>query len=371
MNAVHTLIDRVTRKDWADADIDKMVGDADHAYLVHANNAAVRDGAASGGATSALLIHALEIGAIDGAIVCRSIVVDGKVRAAFRIARTAGDILAARGSKYVETKFLSEVLPLIRGHHGRLAVCGLPCDIAALRRREAKEPALAHKIALRVTFLCGHNSRTELIDGITEKLSREAGGSALKDYTFRSGRWRGELTAMFDSGETIKKPFSYFSDYRNLHFFSERKCIACTDHFGYVADLSIGDVWLFAHKNDRVKKSAVLARNGAGAALVESAIRADAVTVERVDRRTILDGQTRIAPTHYNVSARAKAGRVLGVKLNDTVQEPTPPHKWLSAFLGLWNMKLSEGPQAHWIFKIPRPLIRGYLFFKKGLESVK
>jgi hypothetical protein len=33
-------------------------------------------------------------------------------------------------------------------------------------------------------------------------------------------------------------------------------------------------------------------------------------------------------------------------------------------------MRLSEGPHARRIFEVPRPLIRAYLYFKKGLESL-
>lgn len=365
------LVDRLTKKDWTDDEVERMVGPATEGYLTYANDEAVRNEAASGGTTSALMIHALDEGLIDGAIVCQTCIEDGKVRARFKVARTAEEVLAARGSKYVETAFLREVLPLLRSNEGRFAVCGLPCDIMNLRRWEEKEPALSERIAYRIAFLCGHNSRKELIDGVVGKLSSEAGGAKLTDFRFRTGHWRGKLTARFDNGDTLQKPFSYFSDYRNLHFFSERKCMACSDHFGYSADLSIGDVWLYNLRNDPVKHSGVLTRNETADALIHSAVSAGVITSEAVGRRYILDGQTRIAPTHYNVTARAKAGRLLGVKLNDTVNMPAPFLKFASAFLGLWNMRVSEGPHAARVFKVPRPLIKGYLYFKKGLESLR
>lgn len=364
------LIDRVTKKKWTEAELDAMVGPAIGCYLSHSPDPEMRAAAASGGTTSALMVHALQAGLIDGAIVCRTFIEDGKVRAHFVMARTVDEILAARGSKYVETKFLREVLPLLEQNEGRFAVCGLPCDITNLKRWEQKNPQLAGKVALRIAFLCGHNSRKELIDGVTAKLCRQADCAKLVDYKFRTGHWRGELSAHFDNGKVIKKPFGYFSDYRNLYFFAERKCVACIDHFGFDADIAFGDVWLYALKDDPVKKTCAVVRSERGMEMFRHAIDAGAFVAEEVGREMILDGQTRIAPTHYNVAARSRAGRWLGVKIPDGPMK-VGPVKFFSALVGLANMRWSESNRADLIFKMPKPILRGYLVFKKGIESIK
>ncbi|MGO4706736.1 Coenzyme F420 hydrogenase/dehydrogenase, beta subunit C-terminal domain [Microvirga sp. 2MCAF38] len=365
------IVDRITKKKWSPEDVANMVGaDARAAWLTYASDPSIRAEAASGGTTSALLIHALETGAIDGAIVCKTVIEDGAVRAQFVLARTREEVLAARGSKYVETKFLRDVLPILRENEGRFAVCGLPCDISNLKRWEEKEPLLAERVALRVAFLCGHNSRCELIDGVVRKLNKEAGRSDLVGFKFRTGNWRGHLSAIYADGSVLRKPFKYFSDYRNLSFYSERKCLACIDHFGYASDISIGDVWLYRLRDHPIKHSGVLVRSERAEALVKSAIGASTVVAEDVPVSMILDGQTRIGPTHYNISARAKAGRFIGVKIPDTLGIKASPLSTFSSFLGLINMRISEGPHAGKIFRVPRPLIRAYLYFKKGLESL-
>lgn len=366
------IIDHLTRKEWTEADMRSILGaDARAGYLTYAANNALRAEAASGGTTSALLIHGIETGAFDGAIVCRTVIEEGRVRAEFVLARTAEDILAARGSKYVETKFLRDVLPILRENEGRFAVCGLPCDISNLRRWEEKELALKDKVALRVAFLCGHNSRTGLVDGVMDKLAKETGREDLTGFQFRTGHWRGQMTAHYSDGATVSKSFTYFSDYRNLSCFSERKCMACFDHFGYDSDLSIGDIWLFRLKDDPVKHSGVLTRTDRAEALLASAIGGGAVHSEHVPLRMILDGQSRIAPTHYDVTARRKAAKMLGIKINDPLQLKTSWVKVVSAYLGLWNMKFTEGRLANFVFRLPRPAVKAYLFFKKGLETIR
>lgn len=368
---LNRLIDRVTKKAWTPAELDAMLGKSQAAWLTHASQQSIRDVAASGGTTTALLLSALENGDIDGAIVCRTVIEEGKVRAHFVLARTAQDILDARGSKYVETRFLREVLPILERNEGRFAVCGLPCDISNLRRWEEKNAGLAGKIALRIAFFCGHNSRKELVDGVTERLRRQAGGAALVDYSFRTGHWRGELTATFENGRQLRKPFSRFSDYRNLYCFAERKCVACIDHFGYDADISLGDIWLYALRGSAIKHTGVLIRTDIAARIFDAAVAHGAIVSSPITREMMLDGQSRVAPVHFNGSARSRAGRWLGIKIPDRQGLKVGPVGWLSAFIGLANMRWSESSRAKLIFAVPRPLLRGYLIFKKGLESIR
>jgi len=365
------LIDQVLKKEWSDEHVQRYVGNYRSTHLTHAADLEVRRKAASGGVTSALLIHGLRWGFFDGAVVCKTVLIDGKVRARFEIATTADQVLAARGSKYVETRFLQEVLPLLRSFEGRVAVVGLPCDISALRHRCEKEKALANKVMLTFALVCGHNSRTGLIDKITTRLEREA-GQKLKDYRFKVGHWRGRLEADFEDGTTISKPSKFFNDYQNLFFFCERKCMACTDHYGYHADISVGDVWLFGLKNDPIKHSGLIIRSELGEKLYQSAVDGGVINSAQLSIRDIMDGQSRIGPSHFNVSARVRAGRLFGLKLKDMVNESVNWHTYLNAFIAIANMRLSEKPWGQkLIFVVPRPILKISLYFKKALESLK
>jgi len=365
------VIDRVFKKTWTDAEVQRYVGDYQNSYLTYALDESIRIKSASGGATSAILIHGLESGLFDGAVVCNTRVKEGKVRAYFTIATTKEMVLAARGSKYVETKFLHEVLPLIRAFSGRVSVAGLPCDLSALKRRCEKEPQLSSKIVLSIALVCGHNSRTTLIDEITSRLEREA-KKKLVDYRFRVGHWRGQLEAEFEDGSVLSKPTKFFNDYQNLFFFSERKCMFCHDHYGYNADISVGDVWLFGLKNNPIKHTGVIVRSHRGQKAWESAVTANAVHSSEMDIRSIMDGQSRIGPSHYNDTARHKAGKMLGFKIKDTVAQPVSWHSYLNALITLANLRLSEKPWGQsLIFSTPRPLLKFYLYIKKALESLK
>lgn len=364
-------VDRLVKKRWSDEDVAKHVGRYRYAALTHADAASTRALAASGGTTSALLVHGLDTGAFDGAVVCKTVLEEGRVRARFSIATTASEVLDARGSKYVEVTFIREVLPLIKAFPGRLAVVGLPCDITALRRRAERDPDVADKIALTVALVCGHNSRTGLIDNVTARIEQRA-GKALSGYRFRVGHWRGQIEATFADGSVERYPTRRFNDYQNLYFFCERKCLACHDHYGYDADVSVGDVWLYRLERDPIKHTGVIVRSEAGDRLVRAAREQGAIVYQPLDVRDIMDGQSRIGPAHYNVSARARAGRRFGINLKDSVHEPVRWFQYLNAWVSIANMRLSENERGRRaIFRTPPRLIRAYLYVKKALETLR
>jgi coenzyme F420-reducing hydrogenase beta subunit len=367
---LNRFTDKLLQKTWSDEQIQQLVGAYRDLYHAYAEDASVRVNAASGGVGSALLIALLKAGEIAGALVCNIRIEDNKVRAHFAIATSEQEILAAQGSKYVETAFIKEALPLIRDFDGPVAVVGLPCDITNLSRWIAKDGALANKVRVKIALVCGHNSRTGLVDAITQKLEGQSEGR-LQAYRFRRGHWRGELEADFDNGTTITKPFSYFSLYQNLFFFSERKCLVCHDHFGYQADISLGDVWAYRFKDDPIKKTGVIVRSEPGESAWTIALQKGGIISTSLAISDILDGQARAAPYHYNVSARSRVASLMGYKIPDKTKTSVSWHQWLNALMALFNMRWSENKR--WkglIFKLPRPILKLLLYFRKGLESL-
>ena len=366
-----SLIDRLSRKRWTDEDIRKYVGRCRRACLTCATDEMVRNGAASGGTVSALLINALESELIDGAILCRLRIRQGRVRPEFILARTPAEVLEARGSHYVQTRFNREALRLVENSPGRLALVALPCNVEALQRHLSRRPHLSEKVVLTISLTCGHSSQQALVDAIADKLERKA-GARIVNFSFRTGLWRGKLTAEFANGVTIRKPAGWFTLYQNLHYFSEKKCLFCHDHFGYGADLCVGDVWLYRLKSSPVKYNGVIVRTDAGDDLLKSAVQRGAIQSEPLAVTDILNGQVRSAPFHHNVTARHKAGRVLGIRIPGRAGQRVGFCAFLAAFLALLNWKWSQSPRLAWIiFKVPRILLKAYLVLFKALQSAR
>ena len=368
MTYADRLLDRVSVRDWSDAQLSSIVGDVRSAGLTHATDSGLRAGAASGGSVTAVLVAALEAGTIDGALVLGSKVVDGHVRGEFRIVDDRAGLVAAQGSKYVAVNFVRDALPLIRATDGRLAVVALPCDVTTLRRRAEAEPeAIGAKVALTIGLFCSHNSRTDLVDMVTSRIEAQH-GSSLEDFTFRTGHWRGQLSYRLADGTSGSASTSRLNDYRNLSLFSERKCLSCDDHFGYDADVSAGDVWLYTLRERPIKPTIVLVRTEAGQAAFDLARAVGAIEVEEVPARLALDGQARVAPHHHDVAARRKAGRLVGVNIRTGQRRRTRPFAFLDALITVAGTRLTESARGRrMVALLPHPVVRVLLVLRKGI----
>lgn len=357
--------ERLTAREWVSGDIDTLIGPLERARVGYAAATEVREQAASGGAVTALLLHLLATGQADGALVCVTAVQAGRVRAEYRIATTPEQVLEARGSTYVLGDFVHEAIPLVESFDGRVAVVGLPCEITAVRQREN----LAGKVVCRIALFCGHATRPELVDALTEHLSAEA-GAELTFFSFRTGAWRGVMQARFANGVVIERPSSTYLLYQNLSYFVARKCLACGDHFGYDADVCAGDLWSYRYKSESIKHTALLAKTPTGDDLLDSAREAAALVSREVPVTDVLDGQRRIAPFHHNVTARHHAGARHGVSVPDRGQ-PVRWHERMAARMALGAFVASTDiDDARRLLGRPRWILKLRLYVQKGLESL-
>ena len=357
------------RKHWSAEKVHKYIGNFKKSWFAYASSESIRKNAASGGVITALLAYLIKEGQIDGALVCRGVITDGKVRPQFFIAENEDSLLNAQGSKYIAVDFNQDALPLIRKFEGKLAIVALPCDTTNLRHACENDAALKEKIALVITLFCVHNSLPELTDLVIRKLTPP--NSILTGFRYRHGHWRGSLRADFDNGMHIEKPFSFFSDYQNLYYFCQQKCNHCNDHTGYNGDISIGDIWSLRMKENPIKHNAVITRTPYGAAVLQKAVDAGEITATPVIIDEICEGQARSLPFHYNTSARSKAGKLLGFKIKDTVHERVRWNEFLGAWMALFNEKLSRTSFGQKLIRMtPRFLLKLFLFVKKGLESI-
>jgi coenzyme F420-reducing hydrogenase beta subunit len=366
---VKQLIEHIDSKQWTDEYIEKAVGQHRRAIFCHAADPAVRRSAASAGVVSAILIHLLDTGEIDGALVVSDWMDGDAFQCGYRIAHTREEILAARGSKYMPVYFNRDAAPQIERYSGRLAAVLLPCDAQALARLRTSQSEIDEKIAFVITLFCGHNSERALTDAVIDRFRPP--GACLRNFRHREGHWRGTLRIGYDTGDDVVAPFSEFSTYQNLFFFAQKKCHACFDHFGFYCDLATGDIWSQKMKRDPVKKNAVLIRSALADRLVSTMIEQGVLNAEDVDVREVCDGQSRALPFHYNLTARSRVGALFGMRLKDTTRSEVRWNDILAAFLVMLNERVTRNAFGRrLVLSLPKPLLKAYLVFLKGLESL-
>ena len=299
------LADRFLRKKWTEEQINKYIGTFKRCYFTYAADNSIRERAASGGSVTALLAYLIQSRTVAGALVVRSVVLpEDKVRPEFFIATTIDELKSAQGSKYSAVYFSSQAIPLLKTFDRPVAVVALPCDTRILRMAMRNDQSLKQNVKVIITLFCGHNSEPELTDHVVKKLKPD--NRPLVEYLYRTGHWRGQLRATYEGGYEVVKPFTYFSNYRNLFFFAQRKCHHCYDHTGYYADISAGDIWSMRMKNNPIKHTAIITRSAIGDQVVTEAFARGILSGQEASIAEVCDGQARILPTHYNISARSR-----------------------------------------------------------------
>lgn len=368
--SILSFIEKFTRKQFSDTEKNNILGIVLDSRLAYAADGTLRERSASGGAVTGLLLHLLESGKIDGALVTEGYVEEQQFKTRFIIATNREELLRSQGSKYVTVHFNRDAVPLLREFEGKLAVVALPCDTTNLRRMCEKDSELNEKIELIITLFCGHNCDSLLTDYVIQKQKNKS-GKELVYYQHRVGHWRGKQLFVYADHSEEKTSQKVFKNLFNLYFFCEPKCLHCHDQFGYDSDISAGDLWHSSMKSSPIKMNAVLSRTPTGEAALRSAIKNGDIIFKNLTSDLLMEGHARTIRGHYNVSARAKAGKLLGFKIKDSVKEKVNLWDWLTGFIILFNYHLSTKKWGRkLIFKMPKAIWILYLYLFKGIETL-
>ena len=253
-------------------------------YLGYAKSYMVRERASSGGIITALLLHLLNRGEIDGAVVVAP-KPDKPWLFQAKIAETPEEILQSAGSKYVVTP-VNLGIDKITKYEGRLAFVGLPCQIHALRKMETKYPRKLESVKYIIGLYCGD---TLYSDATASLLAR----FGIKDYNqieslgYRDGTWPGNFSVRLKNGTShsiSKFTFNYLS-----FFYSVGRCKLCIDLTAEFADISVGDGWKYEGSKPNSGWSVVISRTERGQELIQSAIKEGAIYLEEISEQDAVE----------------------------------------------------------------------------------
>ena len=344
-------------------ELDRFLGPRKSRYLAYASDPKVRAGAASGGSISGLLIHLLERGHIDGAVVSRLYVNNGVIGAKPFIAAHRDEILSAQSSIYMEFPWLRLARKLLGQSRPerRLAVVGLPCHLSALSHLAAQDQKISRVLALKVGVVCSRTSFKELLLKILGKNDIQEGD--IESMHFRVGTGRGRMRVTLNEDGEVTFPLAQFKLYRNLHFYSPYRCLLCMDPLAESADVVCGDAWLHSLIGADIQSNMVICRTEKGEEVIREMIEAGDLTAQPMDDRLIYDAQRRILNP---------AKRTARIKQKQAVRPPgerpeaagfkTRLHDRLTVRMMFFNHNWSHHPQrSAWIFKVPRPILQMYL----------
>jgi coenzyme F420 hydrogenase subunit beta len=204
----------------------------------YAADPVVRRRGASGGVISRVLIHLLEQGQIEGAIVLQQ-GLKAPETATPLIATTREQVLAAAQSVYAVTPMLT-ILSEIATFAGRLAFVGLPEQVTALRMLQAA----GHPAAQKVVFVVGPYTGTNMYAGAVRAFLRMQGVPdhvGVTSLQWRAGEWPGCLRVETRDGRVFQAQKFYYNYL--IPFYISRNCQITPDFTNEATDLSVGDAW--------------------------------------------------------------------------------------------------------------------------------
>ena len=206
-----------------------------------ATDESIRLNASSGGLVTALLIHALETGMIDGAIVTR-MKGDSPLEAEPFIARTRDEILEASRSKYCPVP-VNKILREVIANDGRYAVVGLPCHIQAIRLAQELDDRVRSRIRLCLGLACHHAPSLLGTEYLVSRLGLRTEDVIKIDY--RSGDWPGFMRIATKDGNSVSLPYNseLYWGFLFQRFFYPRRCMMCLDKSSTLSDVSFMDAW--------------------------------------------------------------------------------------------------------------------------------
>ncbi|MEM1666574.1 MAG: Coenzyme F420 hydrogenase/dehydrogenase, beta subunit C-terminal domain [Nitrososphaerota archaeon] len=210
---------------------DESLGYYEKCILAQSTDKNILSIAQNGGLVTTLLIHALEAGLIDGAILA---VAEKDWMPKPILARTPEEIKKAAGSKYVMCPNMfayREVIsdPTVK----KVAIVGLPCQVRAARKLQMEPmiPVKNGKIEFIIGLFCHRNFSYEglLLETIKKTLNIDL--SNIKKFDISKGK----LMVFTQEGKQVELPVKELSKY------SWSSCSSCTDFTGRLADISVGN----------------------------------------------------------------------------------------------------------------------------------
>lgn len=281
-------------------------------YTGFATDPELRRNASSGGALSALLMHLLQSGEVDGVI---QVGADPALPFGNRTVLSVSDdeVFASAGSRYAPSAPVADIAGLLDGNL-RHAFVGKPCDVAALRAMSRDDPRIVQRIPWMLSFFCAgvpsHAGAREVLDrmGVDE--------AEVVRFRYRGDGWPGYATATLRDGQ--ERRMSYADSWGGvLSRHLQARCKICPDGIGAFADIVCADAWETDARGypvfeERDGVSLVLSRTERGEALVQAAAAAERLAIAPFDIDTLQPMQPGQTRKRQLTLARLAALRLLG-----------------------------------------------------------
>lgn len=199
---------------------------------------------------------------------------------------------------------------------------GKPCDVAGLRNAMKLKPSLAEKVGIVIGIFC---AGTPSLQGTIDLLKKmNINPDDLSTLRYRGRGWPGLFTVQLKYVKNKIKTMTYNEAWGFIQAYRPYRCYLCPEATRELVDISCGDAWYRAVKDDDAGYSIVLVRTEKGKQIIRRAIKAGYITIERATPQIPPLPQGGIPGKRGAVWVRVLTMRVVGL--------PTPKYVGFSLF---------------------------------------
>jgi len=273
----------------------------------NANAPDVRHAGSSGGAISALAMHALEIGLVERVL---HVTADPEkpTRNILKWSETPQQVIEDAGSRYASSSPLAEIETALSEGRKFLFI-GKPCDISALRQLATTDARVDALVPVMISFFCGGIPSHNGADRIIRAMGLQP--QDVNNFRYRGNGWPGLTRAETHNGLIGEMRYA---DSWGGHLSKEVqfRCKICPDAVGGVADIACADAWYggeagYPTFDELDGRSLILSRSQVGEKLLESAVTSGDMSVENLPISEVNLMQPSQARRKRLVSARVLA----------------------------------------------------------------
>ncbi len=261
-----------------------MIGPYLEGYIAYSNDESIRRQGASAGILSHVLIHLLESGKIQGAIVCK-MDEEKPWNPKVYIAGTKAEILESAQSIYQPVP-VNLILKDTAKHKGTLAMVGLPDQLASIRYLQKKEHPSVKNIAYLIGPYVGINMTVRAVHSFIRS-NGVKNLDAIKSLDYRAGEWPGYLKIVTKDHRVFKAEKFYYNYL--LPFYATRHSLLSVDFSNELADISVGDAWHPAFEKERKGFSVVVIRSSKGREIFDQLKTDASINAEKLEPADVLD----------------------------------------------------------------------------------
>jgi len=273
----------------------------------------IRYRGSSGGAATALALFCLENEQISGVLHIGADL-ENPLQNVPVFSRTKEELLACTGSRYSPAAPCQN-FDWIENADSQSVFIGKPCDVAALRKAQALNPALKEKVNLAISIFCAGTPSTAGTYKVLESLGVKP--EEVEEFRYRGCGWPGMTFVKLRGGNGEIRQMSYEESWGNiLSNYVQLRCRLCPDSTGEFADISCGDPWYRDIEHDEPGRSLVLVRTERGRRILHGAMEAGYFELERAQPAVLAASQKAILKKRQMLF-----GRLLAMRLTFT---PTP-----------------------------------------------